>query len=113
MLEVARVFALFGLAGLAEIGGGYLIWQWLREGRPLWVGLLGAGILVLYGILPTLQPATLDFGRVYAAYGGAFIALALAWGWLVDGRQPDGPSLGGAALALLGAAIIIYWPRPG
>jgi small multidrug resistance family-3 protein len=110
-MDIARSVVLFGLAGLAEIAGGYLMWQWLRADRPLWVGMVGALILVLYGILPTLQPAPLDFGRVYAAYGGVFIVLSLLWGWLVDGIRPDLPSLWGAALALVGAAIIIYWPR--
>lgn len=102
---------LFLLAGLAEIGGGYLMWIWLREGKPLWVGLLGGLILVFYGILPTLQPAVLDFGRVYAAYGGLFIVLSLLWGWIVDGKIPDTPSMVGAFIALVGAAIIVYWPR--
>lgn len=110
-MTLARSILLFGLAGLAEIGGGYLIWLWLREGRPLWVGALGGIVLFAYGVLPTLQPATLDFGKVYAAYGGVFIILSLLWGWAVDGVRPDGPSLVGASIALIGAAIIIYWPR--
>ena len=110
-MDIMRSVVLFGLAGLAEIGGGYLMWQWLRESRPLRVGLLGAVIIVLYGIIPTLQPASLDFGRVYAAYGGVFIALSLVWGWLIDGVQPDTPSIWGASIALIGAAIIVYWPR--
>jgi small multidrug resistance family-3 protein len=99
---------LFVLAGLAEIGGGYLIWLWLREGKSFWLGSLGAVILVFYGIIPVLQPASFDFGRVYAAYGGMFIVLALLWGWLVDGRQPDTASLVGAALALFGAIVVAY-----
>ena len=106
-----RSILLFVLAGLAEIGGGYLVWLWLREGRPLWVGALGGIVLIVYGILPTLQPAKLDFGKVYAAYGGVFIILSLVWGWAVDGIRPDQPSLWGAGIALLGAAIIVYWPR--
>lgn len=108
---IIRSIVLFGLAGLAEIGGGYLMWLWLREGRPLWVGLVGALVIVIYGILPTFQPPGLDFGKVYAAYGGAFIALSLLWGWMVDGVRPDAPSTIGAAIALIGAAIIVYWPR--
>lgn len=102
---------LFVLAGLAEIGGGYLVWLWLREGRPLWVGLLGAAVLVVYGVLPTLQPASFDFSRTYAAYGGLFIALSVLWGKVVDGVTPDLPTLWGAALALAGAGVIAYWPR--
>jgi small multidrug resistance family-3 protein len=108
---VTRSILLFILAGLAEIGGGYLVWLWLREGRSVWVGAVGALVLVLYGVLPTLQPPTFDFGRVYAAYGGMFVVLSLAWGWVVDGRQPDAPSLWGAVIALVGAAVIAYWPR--
>jgi drug/metabolite transporter superfamily protein YnfA len=68
------------LAGLCEIGGGYLVWLWLREGRGLPVALLGAVVLFLYGVIPTLQPA--HFGRVYAAYGGVFGVLSLLWGWV-------------------------------
>lgn len=109
---LVRSVLLFALAGLAEIGGGYLMWLWLREGRPWWVGLVGALVLMLYGVLPTLQPSGLDFGRVYAAYGGAFIVLSLLWGWLVDGVRPDTPSTVGAGIALVGAAVIVYWPRP-
>uniref|UniRef100_UPI001FD7944E YnfA family protein n=1 Tax=Paenibacillus sonchi TaxID=373687 RepID=UPI001FD7944E len=71
-----------------ENGGGYLVWLWLREARPLWYGLVGALILVAYGIIPTLQKFPF-FGRVYAAYGGVFIVLAVLWGWLVDKKTPD------------------------
>ena len=102
---------LFILAGLAEIGGGYLVWLWLREGRPWWVGLAGALVLALYGVLPTLQPASFDFARTYAAYGGLFIVFSLLWGRAVEGKVPDSPSLWGAGLALTGALIIAYWPR--
>lgn len=76
-MEIARSLFYFTLAGLCEIGGGYLVWLWLREGKSAWLALLGAIVLVLYGIIPTLQPA--HFGRVYAAYGGIFIALAILW----------------------------------
>jgi len=103
--------ALFVLAALAEIGGGYLVWLWLREGQSFLVGLLGGVILVVYGILPTLQPASFDFARTYAAYGGLFIVFSLLWGRIVEHRSPDAPSLWGASLALTGALIIAYWPR--
>lgn len=67
---------LFIIAGLAEIGGGNLVWLWLRESKPLWYGIVGSIILVAYGIIPTLQNFP-SFGRVYAAYGGVFIVLAV------------------------------------
>jgi small multidrug resistance family-3 protein len=107
MLEILRSLFLFLLAGLAEIGGGWLIWQWLREGRGLLLGVVGGIVLLLYGVIPTLQsePA---FGRVYAAYGGVFIVLSILWGWLVDGWQPDRYDLIGAAIALVGVAIIMW-----
>ncbi|AFZ69688.1 YnfA family protein [Deinococcus peraridilitoris] len=103
--------ALFVLAALPEIGGGYLVWLWLREGHSWWVGLLGALVLMLYGVLPTLQPQSFDFARTYAAYGGLFIVFSLLWGKAAEGKTPDQPSLWGAGIALTGALIIAYWPR--
>jgi len=100
---------LFLVAGLCEIGGGWLVWQWLREGRNVFWGLIGAFALILYGIIPTLQPS--HFGRVYAAYGGFFIVLSLVWGWMLDGDVPDFFDILGGAVSLLGVAIIMYWPR--
>ena len=84
---------LFVVAGLCEIGGGYLVWGWMRDHRPLAWALVGGAVLVaLYGVVAALQPIP-EFGRVYAAYGGVFIALALAWGVLVDGfRTGNGPA---------------------
>jgi small multidrug resistance family-3 protein len=101
--------ALFVLAGVCEIGGGYLVWLWLREGKPIGYALAGAVILVLYGIIPTLQPA--HFGRVYAAYGGMFIVLSLLWGWGLDGTRPDRFDTIGCLLCLMGMMVIMYWPR--
>ncbi len=102
--------ALFVLAGLCEIGGGYLVWGWMREGRPLAWAALGAAILALYGVVAALQPIT-EFGRVYAAYGGVFIALALAWGVAVDGFRPDRWDLLGALICVVGVAVMIVPPR--
>ena len=79
---VAKSLTLFALAGVCEIGGGYLVWQWWRNGAPLVLGVIGAAVLLLYGIIPTYQVA--HFGRVYAAYGGAFVNLSVLWGWGVD-----------------------------
>jgi small multidrug resistance family-3 protein len=99
----------FVAAGLCEIGGGYLIWLWLREGKAIWFAIAGASILFLYGVIPTLQPA--HFGRVYAAYGGVFIVLSILWGWKIDRIAPDGFDLIGGAVALIGVVIIMYAPR--
>ncbi len=100
---------LFVLAGLCEIGGGYLFWLWLREGKASWLGLLGAVVLAVYGVLPTLQTA--NFGRVYAAYGGIFIVLSILWGWGVDKVTPDRYDWLGGWIALLGVLVIMYAPR--
>ena len=100
---------LFVLAGLCEIGGGYMIWLALREGRHWGYGVAGAVVLIFYGIIPTLQPA--HFGRVYAAYGGMFIVLALLWGWGIDGIRPDRYDMIGALFCFGGMMIMMYAPR--
>ena len=108
-MEIIKSIFYFVLAGLFEIGGGYLIWLWIREGKSIWYAVSGAIILVLYGVIPTLQPA--NFGRVYAAYGGIFIVLAILWGWGIDHKAPDKYDLLGGAIALIGVLVIMYWPR--
>lgn len=107
--QVSYSVSLFVLAGFCEIGGGWLVWQWLREGRGIALGIFGAAILILYGVIPTFQPA--HFGRVYATYGGFFIVLSLLWGWTLDGNVPDRFDVTGAGIALLGVSVIMYWPR--
>ncbi|HKH77730.1 MAG TPA: YnfA family protein [Rubrobacteraceae bacterium] len=101
---------LFVLAGLCEIGGGYLVWGWMREHKPVLWAALGALILAAYGVVAALQPIP-EFGRVYAAYGGVFIALALAWGIVVDGFRPDGWDLLGAAICVAGVLVMVAPPR--
>lgn len=108
-MDFIKSLSIFVLAGICEIGGGYLIWLWLKEGKPLWYGLIGGLILIAYGIVATWQTA--NFGRVYATYGGVFIVLALLWAWKVDGFIPDKWDIIGATIALIGACIIIYMPR--
>ncbi|MBM3804705.1 MAG: YnfA family protein [Acidimicrobiia bacterium] len=108
-MEIVKSMGYFVLAGLCEIGGGYLVWQWLRNGKSLWLGIAGAAVLVLYGVVPTLQPS--HFARVYAAYGGVFIALSILWGWQVDRVSPDRFDLVGAGISLVGVSVIMYWPR--
>jgi small multidrug resistance family-3 protein len=90
---------------------GYLAWLWWRDGRPWPFGLLGEGILFLYGIIPTYQPA--HFGRVYAAYGGVFVVLSVLWGSAVDRIAPDGYDVVGALICLIDVAVIMYAPRAG
>ena len=108
-LTILKSLLLFALAGLAEIGGGYLVWQWLREGKALWIGIAGGITLFLYGVIPTFQtePA---FGRVYAAYGGVFVVLSILWGMVFDGWRPDRFDIMGAAFALVGV-FVIMWGR--
>lgn len=109
IMDLARSLFFFLLAGLCEIGGGYLMWLWIRDGRGLWFAVIGGIILALYGVIPTLQPA--NFGRVYAAYGGIFIVLSILWGWQIDKVVPDRFDLIGGLIALIGVIVIMYWPR--
>ncbi|HYN87135.1 MAG TPA: YnfA family protein [Ardenticatenaceae bacterium] len=106
-MPLLRALLLFLLAGVAEIGGGWLVWQWLREGKGILVGVFGGAILFLYGVIPTWQAEPV-FGRLYAAYGGIFVILSLLWGWWVDEWRPDRFDILGAAFALTGVAIIMW-----
>jgi small multidrug resistance family-3 protein len=109
-VTVLRSLALFAVAAFAEIGGAWLVWQGLREQRGLaWVG---AGVIALgiYGTVATLQPDS-HFGRVLAAYGGVFVAGSLLWGVVADDYRPDRYDLIGAAICLLGMAVIMFAPR--
>jgi small multidrug resistance family-3 protein len=107
---VGRAFGLFVVAGIAEIGGGWLVWQWLRLDRGWSFGIFGGLTLILYGVIPTFQSES-AFGRVYAAYGGVFVLLALLWGRVVDGWSPDRWDLLGAGLCIGGVAIMLFIPR--
>ena len=108
-----RSLLYFVAAGLCEIGGGYLMWLTLRERRSVLYAVAGAAVLVLYGVIPTLQPA--HFSRVYAKVlsiiSGIFIVLAMLWGAGVERVRPDRFDMIGGALCLGGAAIMMYWPR--
>jgi small multidrug resistance family-3 protein len=109
-MVTVRSIALFVLAAIAEIGGAWLIWQGVREHRG--VAFAGAGVVALglYGFVATLQPDT-HFGRILAAYGGVFVAGSLAWGMVFDGFRPDRWDILGAAICLVGVAVIMYVPR--
>jgi small multidrug resistance family-3 protein len=110
MERLLIIGVLFVAAGLCEIGGGYLVWGWMREHKPLAWALLGALILAAYGVVAALQPIP-EFGRVYAAYGGVFIALALVWGVVVDGFRPDKWDLLGATICVVGVLVMVAPPR--
>jgi len=107
--KIALTILFFFLAGLFEIGGGYLIWLWLRESYSWLIGMMGGFVLFLYGIVPTFQPS--HFHRIYAAYGGVFIVMAMLWGWIFEGIGPDRFDIFGGVIALIGVGIIFYWPR--
>jgi small multidrug resistance family-3 protein len=108
-LSIFTSIMLFFIAALTEIGGGYLVWKWIRERKGVVFGIVGGIVLFIYGIIPTLQPS--NFGRVYAAYGGIFIISAIIWGILVDKKKPDRYEVIGSLTAILGAIIIFYAPR--
>jgi small multidrug resistance family-3 protein len=105
-----KALLLFVLAGLAEIGGGYLIWLWIRENLSVWYGIIGGLILVIYGVIPTLQSFP-TFGRIYAAYGGVFVILSILWGWGIDRKTPDTYDWIGACICLIGVSVILWAPR--
>ena len=109
-MDISRSIVLFLLAAVAEIGGAWLIWQGVREHRGLLF--IGAGVIALglYGFVASLQPDP-NFGRILAAYGGVFVAGSLAWGMVFDGFKPDRYDLTGAAICLIGVAVIMYVPR--
>jgi small multidrug resistance family-3 protein len=101
----------FFLAGLCEIGGGYLVWLWLRADMSWILGAIGGFILFMYGIIPTFQPTY--FHRIYATYGGIFIVMALLWGVVFEKEVPDIFDIVGAVVAIIGIIIIFYAPRRG
>jgi small multidrug resistance family-3 protein len=107
---VLSVF-LFLLAGILEVGGGYLVWRGIRDKyRPELFIPLGCLVLVAYGFAPTLQPLD-SFGRLYAIYGGFFIVLSYAWGYVFDGMKIDAGDFIGSGIALAGVLVCWFWPR--
>jgi len=106
---ILSTIGLFLFAALLEIGGGYLVWKWLRDHKGKIFGLVGALILFSYGIIPTFQPA--DFGRVYASYGGIFILVSILWGYWIDKKKPDRFEIIGSVIVLVGVVVMFYFPR--
>ncbi|MDJ0354829.1 YnfA family protein [Paenarthrobacter sp. PH39-S1] len=111
-MTIIRSIVLFALAALAEIGGAWLIWQAVREGKAWWWAGLGVIALGLYGFVATLQPDA-NFGRILAAYGGVFVAGSLFWAMALDGFRPDRWDLLGASVCLIGVGVIMFAPRHG
>lgn len=108
-MPIVKTVLIFVLAGLCEIGGGYLVWLSVKQGKPFWYAIVGSLILILYGFVATLQPA--HFAKVYATYGGYFIVLSLLWAYKFDGYVPNKYEILGAVVALVGVSIIYYAPR--
>lgn len=101
----------YAAAAIAEIVGCFAFWAWLRLDKSVWWLAPGMLSLALFAYLLTL--ADVQFaGRAYAAYGGIYIAASLSWLWLIEGTRPDRWDMGGVALCLLGAAVILFAPRP-
>jgi small multidrug resistance family-3 protein len=107
--EILYSLFFFFIAGLCEIGGGYLVWLWLRESYSWLLGVLGGFVLFIYGVIPTFQKA--HFHRTYAAYGGIFIIMAVFWGYFFEGVIPDMYDIIGTIVACIGVVIIFYYPR--
>ncbi len=105
-----KSIALFAAAAIAEIGGCYAFWLWLRLSRsPAWAA-AGVGALITFAWL--LTRIDMNFaGRAYAAYGGIYIAAALLWLWCVEGAKPDRWDAIGVGICLLGSAVIVFGPR--
>ncbi len=109
-MELFKTFGLFVFTAIAEIVGCYLPYLWLKKAGSAWLLLPAALSLALFAWLLTLHPTAA--GRVYAAYGGIYIGVAIVWLWVVDGQRPTQWDLLGAAVAVTGMAIIMFAPRP-
>jgi small multidrug resistance family-3 protein len=108
-LPELKTVSLFFVTALAEIVGCYLPYLWLREGKSIWLLVPAAISLAAFAWLLSLHPAAA--GRVYAAYGGVYVCMAILWLWAVDGIRPTVWDLMGSGVALLGMAIIMFAPR--
>ncbi|WP_424196561.1 YnfA family protein [Ampullimonas aquatilis] len=108
-MMLIKTLGLFVLTAIAEIVGCYLPYYWLRKDGPIWLLVPAAVSLALFAWLLTLHPDA--SGRVYAAYGGVYVSVALLWLWLVDGIRPSGWDWLGVGVTLVGMAIILLAPK--
>ncbi|TLY19500.1 MAG: YnfA family protein [Nitrospirae bacterium] len=106
---MAKTLALFILTAVAEIVGCYLPYLWLKRGRSVWLLVPAATSLALFALLLSLHPTAA--GRVYAAYGGVYVGVAIVWLWVVDSVKPTATDWVGVSVCLLGMAIIMFGPR--
>jgi small multidrug resistance family-3 protein len=109
-MEFLITLSLYIVTALAEIIGCYLPYLWLKEGRSIWLLVPAAASLALFAWLLTLHPSAA--GRVYAAYGGVYISVALMWLWAVDSVRPTVTDFVGVGVCLAGMFIIMFGPRP-
>lgn len=106
-----QAFAIYLGAAIAEIGGCFAFWGWLRLGRSVVWLVPGVLALILFAYLLTRVDAAFA-GRAYAAYGGVYITASLLWLWAIEHKVPDRWDLLGASICLVGAAVILFGPRP-
>jgi len=109
LTDSARAFGLFVLTAIAEIVGCYLPYLWLRQGGSMLLLFPAALSLALFAWLLTLHPT--GAGRVYAAYGGIYVGVAIVWLWLVEGIKPTPTDWMGVSVCVLGMAIIMLGAR--
>jgi small multidrug resistance family-3 protein len=109
-MDILRTLGLFVLTAIAEIVGCYLPYLWLRQGRSSWLVVPGLLALAVFAYLLTLHPTAT--GRVYAAYGGVYVSVAVGWLWLVDAVKPTRWDLVGVGICLVGMSVIMFAPRP-
>lgn len=108
-MEILKVFGLFVLTALTEIIGCYLPYLWLKQGYSAWLLIPAAISLAAFAWLLSLHPQAA--GRVYAAYGGVYVSVALVWLWAVDGIRPTFTDWLGVSVVLLGMMIIMFGPK--
>lgn len=100
---------IFFISAIFEVGGGYLVWIWLKDNKSVYLGVLGMILLAMYGVVATLQSQ--NFGRVYVAYGGIFIVFSMFWAYFVDDFKPDIYDIVGGAITLCGVCVIMFAKR--